>query len=448
MVEAPREELRHFKPPKVDLLLGISHYRNICNHPEIEIESDFSSSIPSKMILNIAKISLERKEDNEKNWCAEIGGRFYDLRAISKCLHLHKLIVQHKEVVDECDWLARVTNAVNEPEGAIEIDKSIAKSLVAKIQEKGELAFCQDAKITVDKLKTLVGNRWVNSEIIDRIIFLINDQTKNVFSFNFNFKDNINEIPESFAKSFHKKWPKTPPAKFEFVIHVVKVGGKTYIGNVTIDGRTHEANHYATCFYDIKSNYLIYGDSLGYPIPEGFERIFKQMLSLTVGEKEAARCTIRASHCNGEEISGPHVCNKNCWTFFPLQTDGSICGIATIICMCLASFGEASFLSLRGVPSERGIKFRYLKDVSHYNDFLRLTVARWLIFGFIDLSLASGGHDTSSKGQASAYDKDQQSHKENVHKNEIASRQRRSRGRMSKRASPKKCAQTHTMIVT
>ena len=67
---------------------------------------------------------------------------------MSKCLHLHKLIVQHKEVADELDWLAHVTNAVYKPDGAIEIDKSIAKSLVAKIQEKGERAFCQDAKIT------------------------------------------------------------------------------------------------------------------------------------------------------------------------------------------------------------------------------------------------------------------------------------------------------------
>ena len=124
---------------------------------------------------------------------------------------LDKLIVQQKEVADEFDWLARVTNAVYKPDGAIEIDKSIAKSLVAKIQEKGEWAFCQDAKITVDKLKTLVENRWANSEIIDRIMFLINAQTKNVFSFNLNFKDNINKIPESFAKIFHKKWSKTPP---------------------------------------------------------------------------------------------------------------------------------------------------------------------------------------------------------------------------------------------
>eukprot|EP00112_Aurelia_sp_Birch-Aquarium-sp1_P023018 Seg6701.2 transcript_id=Seg6701.2/GoldUCD/mRNA.D3Y31 product="hypothetical protein" protein_id=Seg6701.2/GoldUCD/D3Y31 len=350
------------------------------------------------MILNIAMINLERKENNE-NWCVEIGGMFYDLNALSKCLDLHKMIAKQKEVVEECEWLSRVTKNVCSPQGAPEIDKSIAKSLIAKIQEKGERAFCQDAKITVDKLKTLVGNRWVNSEIIDQIIFLINSQTKNVFAFNFNFKDNINEIPQSFARIFHKKWPETLPKKFVFVIHVVKVGGKAYIGNVTIDGQTHKANHYATCFYDVKSNYLIYGDSLGYPIPDAFEKVFKKMLSLTVGQREATRCALRASHCNETQISGPHVCNKNCWTFFPLQTDGSICGIATIVCMCLASIDEASFLSLRGLPSGRGVKFRYLKDISRYNDFLRLTVARWLLFGVIDLSFASGGHDTSNKSQ-------------------------------------------------
>ena len=57
--------------------------------------------------------------------------------------------------------------------------------------------------------------------------------------------------------------------------------------------------------------------------------------------------------------------------------------------MCLVAINEAAFLSLRGTTDLSHASFRYLKHISIYNDFLRITIAKWIFSGFVDLSLLS-----------------------------------------------------------
>ncbi len=56
--------------------------------------------------------------------------------------------------------------------------------------------------------------------------------------------------------------------------------------------------------------------------------------------------------------------------------------------MCLAAFYGNSFLSLSEDISNSYVDFTYLRDISQYNDFLRLIVMQWLYNGYQDLSPA------------------------------------------------------------
>eukprot|EP00795_Rhopilema_esculentum_P016114 gene16114-7464_t len=69
----------------------------------------------------------------------------------------------------------------------------------------------------------------------------------------------------------------------------------------------------------------------------------------------------------------------------PAKRDGHICGVSTIICMCLAAYDFCSFISLKGTTEDENIGYRYLKNISHYSDFLRLTIAKWCMDGEIDV---------------------------------------------------------------
>ena len=221
-------------------------------------------------------------------------------------------------------------------------------------------------------------------------------QSSETYALSLSIGRDASQVAAKVARTFKKKWPDSLPKRIVFYVNVVNVNNVTYLDYVNIDGVYYAGNHFATCVYYFESDTLFYGDSLGYPFPVALKRIFKDILALISSKERAERCKIKSIHCTslGSDTNG-HVCNNKCWSYFPLQNDSTICGIATLMCMALAAFDDASFFSLRGLPSKRFSHFRYIKDVSQYNDFLRLIAAKWLFTSYIDLSLARGSIDES-----------------------------------------------------
>ena len=360
-----------------------------------QIERNFSKSIPSQHVLQTSFNKLKSNEDNGKKLCAKIGDKYFDLDAITKCLSIMKRFGITREVKEETEWARKLCRGIEKPTGTTDIDRSFLMAFIDKIQENSDLSFCPVTKLRISEIKSLVGNRWIHGAVLDRITDLINLQSDDTFAFNFNLCENIERVPEKIASIYMKKGGN--PNKFVFYLHVVHVAGKTYIGNVDIDGVKHKANHFAMGVYDRKSSILSYGDSLGYPIPENLECLFQNFLSLISGPMSVPKLVMASCHSNERLPQPTHTCNRFCWNSFPLQKDQSICGIATIMCMCLAAFEEASFNSLRDSSIDKA-GFCYLKNVSQYNDFLRFTVCKWLMLKTIDLSMcyAAKGEDSSS----------------------------------------------------
>eukprot|EP00112_Aurelia_sp_Birch-Aquarium-sp1_P013996 Seg2997.2 transcript_id=Seg2997.2/GoldUCD/mRNA.D3Y31 product="HMG domain-containing protein 3" protein_id=Seg2997.2/GoldUCD/D3Y31 len=141
--------------------------------------------------------------------------------------------------------------------------------------------------------------------------------------------------------------------------------------------------HYAVGVYYFKENVLYYGDSLGWPIPLQFRETFLSYLTLLRDRTTANNCHISAMHAEQDgsrpSSSAMHHCNPDCWVYYPLQDDGHICGVAAIFMLCLAAFGDSEFLALRGLPNVHKSHFRYVKNISQYSDFLRLTIIGWLM---------------------------------------------------------------------
>ena len=275
--------------------------------------------------------------------------------------------------------------------GSHDKESNVAKvSWINLLQILHETPTLEDAghvKVNVANLKDLVQSRWINGEIIDRILEIINDQCPNAFTFN--FKNVMDDIAHKLLEKLKNDNRFEMTKKMIFPINIVNVNNPTYLGHTAIDGVYCSGNHFACCIYYSDSNTLYYGDSLGYDIPSDVIRIFKEFLCLFGDNEIASQCLVTSMHCN-VYTAGNHVCSNDCWTFFPLQTDSSICGISTIFCMCLAALDDASCMSLLGIPVCENSHYRYLRNVSRYNDFLRLVVAKWLLSGCIDLSVARG----------------------------------------------------------
>eukprot|EP00794_Sanderia_malayensis_P010304 gene10304-11367_t len=135
--------------------------------------------------------------------------------------------------------------------------------------------------------------------------------------------------------------------------------------------------HLAFGSYSPNKNELLYGDSLRWPVPEDVKNFFAQLAAKLNENKSIPSITVIELHYDDQiankVLNGvfTHKCTANCWAFYPLQQDSHIGGISVIIPLCIAALDEPSFKSLRGGHSI----FSYLKSISEYNDFLRLTIS-------------------------------------------------------------------------
>ncbi len=228
------------------------------------------------------------------------------------------------------------------------------------IQDKNDSFYWENAKLFVTRQKNLVGSRWFDRKLMAQVVGLIKDGSTDTFAFCLNDAMSMQQL----APLMQRKWPHSPPSKVVFSINVVHVDGRTYLGHTVVATRCYIGNHFAMCVYYFDDNTLILEDSLGYPIPEECVTLFRELLSIIVDDSVAAGLIVELAHANNmHHISGyeQHRCTHNCWAYFPLQTNGHICGVSTVLCMCVATFVQLSFKFLRGGSNSCQRDFRYLK---------------------------------------------------------------------------------------
>ena len=230
--------------------------------------------------------------------------------------------------------------------------------------------------------KCLASNRWLSDLILYRIIELINESSPDTFVFYYNFVSDIRHI----VQRLHVKHGNVKPNKIVFALNVGKLNGKTYLGNTMIGSKVISGCHFAMGIYYTEQNQLVHGDSQGWPMPQSVIQDLKQVISTIFGMEKAQEMAYTMCHTpNKNEIV--HSCSENCWRYYPHQTCSHICGISTIISICLAASPDDAFLYLKGAPDQAFNGFQYLKNISWYNDFLRLLVLQWLLDQKIDISM-------------------------------------------------------------
>ena len=302
---------------------------------------------------------------------------------------------------EERSWFEKMRKNVEQPEGTPFLGRRIAERLLDSITESGRSHYNREARLRVHELKSLVGQRWLNGGIIERVIEIINNQSLDTFAYNFNVSRKAQDVPNVLYRCLKRRWPNELPKKIGFALHVGFKEGTVIIGDLEHNGEICKGTHFSSCLYDVESNHLLYGDSLAMPMPLQFWEIFVKFLALLFGSEKAKRCTVQQLHKNDNSSLSKHKCTSECWSFFPLQEDHSSCGISTIFALCLFALDDSAFFSLRGCPDTGNPKFDYLKNISQYSCFLRLVITKWIFSGNIDLTIARSERAVPSKSNES-----------------------------------------------
>lgn len=228
---------------------------------------------------------------------------------------------------------------------------------------------------TPNILAQLCCTREINDEHVRNILSLLNKEQTSVRCIHINFVTNVQRFVQRRILT-----SENVPQRLCFVANVgMQTNGKTFCGSNGQPG-----NHWATAMYDHAERKLVYGDSLGWPIPDSL----RQKVQLFVNEIYDQRSSpISLEYCHDPESHsyGRRSCDVRCHKRYPLQTCGKVCGVVALV---IAAIFCHKIEFLRHITSHESGDVRpmfYLTQPTKYSKYLRSVLMAWLAEKKIDI---------------------------------------------------------------
>ena len=168
-------------------------------------------------MLTEAKNEIRGRGESRQHWSALIKALIRTTGLLKKCLEKYALKTQPGEIEQELSWLTRVSDHVHQPAGTPKVDTATAQHLISHIQNKPGNEKCNDMKILVDNLKQLVASRWINCEILDRFVAIINLHSSETYTLSLSIGWDASQVAAKLEWTFKKKWPDSLPKKIVFL---------------------------------------------------------------------------------------------------------------------------------------------------------------------------------------------------------------------------------------
>ena len=189
------------------------------------------------------------------------------------------------------------------------------------------------------------------------------------------------ETTTTINEDLHRGNAKSTPEGLVFVFNVGHSEEGVFIGT---DGRP--GWHFSFCYVDVFSRTITYGDSLGWPLPDGLlgviSKYYQDIIGSAIGEVSIKMCHDPAA-C---KPNGTHACSSQCVVHFPLQTDRHICGVVALLISALACLKPDLFQVYAGIYEDTSYRGTVLlQHSSVHTEYLRKILAAWLAKKTIDV---------------------------------------------------------------
>ena len=318
----------------------------------------------------------------------------YDIEAVFAAQKLHYARQIKQAVTKEVEWFA----------STISVPKSIHQRLPTAsvnafrslVHEHGYLDKLQGLEMAPDELARVVGRRYLSDQHMTWAAEKLNERQGDILCTYLNY---ISNIPRYCQKIMRGK--STKPNKLLFLLNVGTSGSaKTFIGT-----KTRAGCHFAVAIYDSLDKTLIYGDSLGWCPPDGLKNVINQY-SKELYNSDITNLQIDECHSSKSTLNGVHHCDTGCKAFYPLQKDGDICGVVSIIMSCIICLAPdfANFILSTEYLSRHNYPNLYLAQPTKYHKYLRSTLAVWMAESYINITyiLPSSWRDGSKLNDVSS----------------------------------------------
>ena len=335
--------------------------------------------IPPQATLNQWQVELNRTSVAVETYAIEFeflaSSETYDIEAVFLAQKLHKARDVKQAVRKELEWFSSTTLIPN----SIHISLPVVSMNAFKsfIHDSSYLDKLPLFDMVPEELARVWGRRYLSDEHMLWAVAKLNESQSDVLCVYINFVRNIRRFCQK-QMSEHRMLPK----KILFLMNVgFSSTGKTFLGS---DARS--GCHFSLAVFGSANNVMTYGDSLGWPVPENLKDTVNEYVG-ALFEKEQREITINECHSSTSTFNGLHRCQELCNAFYPLQNDGDLCGVISIIMasiVCLSpNFAEHVFVTPYG--SKKDFPYLYLSEPSKYGKYLRSVLAIWMVESHIDI---------------------------------------------------------------
>ena len=224
-----------------------------------------------------------------------------------------------------------------------------------------------------NELSTICIDRWLSCDPITWLMKALNGSQSHTYCL---YLNEFRRDPSSLKCFVNGS---TKPDRFLFAVNV----GRSSKGDTFIGSDLKRGCHWTMCLVDINSRDIIYGDSLGWPVPHGLiDKVYSFIRLACSAERDEFSVVLCHAPHSVNSRTGSHDCNSECAQLYPFQTCSSICGIVVMVMAAIACHNLPLFKLMSTTCQSQGdtnqLPHIYLQKPSQFNGYLRRVIASWV----------------------------------------------------------------------
>ena len=262
----------------------------------------------------------------------EQGKLRFDLESVDDMLKIHSTRDIKRAVSEELSWFSR---PYAEPQDVREYPSESSIDDFGRLLYTGRFdRVLPSYEMTPNEMSQLIGDRWITSDYMSWMAKTLNREQNTTYCNVLNFIGDANRLVSRLGNNI--------PRRCFFFVNVGRLTSrKTILGEDIQRGC-----HWAICYVDCAKKQIVYGDTLGWALPEDLMDKLDFVTRAFFGE-EARSYHLRICHDPQSITSqGVHVCGNSCSPQYPLQGCANICGVISMVMGAVACFSEELFTHL------------------------------------------------------------------------------------------------------
>ena len=282
---------------------------------------------------------------------------------------IHEIKELKEDVINEKLWFDRIKNSIRcPPHHNFQCKEKLDRFHQILLNGQNDVCASPDnLRLMTADLALLVGTKWINIELIQHFLKLINKEIDDAVCITFRELQDYNSAGTLASKV--KRWADKKLSKVCVITNAGRKKGKTYFSSNTVFG-----NHWLCFQIDISKKEIIYCDSLVWSPPIEFLKDIK-FLSQTIDsifKTNIESYSIIFGHKNQQPPKKVHRCVDGCFKMPYQGPNMNICGAAAIFSALVLTQKD---FDMKKPPNS----VDWLVRIHEYNDFSRCLLIKWYI---------------------------------------------------------------------